>query len=321
MAGVLVLAVSVGMLGGCKEKITVDEIINISSQPVVEFGRQMDMAFADSVLTYDECKNILGFVQDGMLQIDLSGITKMEALDYNFSTTTQYGGGLDLLIDADDMEFAVEGQIRCKNDFTDEKDHIDIELGFYLVNEEDGYYLRIEMDNMNDAVRYLGTEDEFFGSGLDVSGILAEMNGKSFEEYFREIINNNIIKSKMRLEKDTVQCEGKECYVIKVDITNDMVAELINSNDNLAEILEWYSMTDIFDGITLNDLIKSAHVSCNLYYSVEDCSFVCVKADIIETVKTLSELQMIRSGWTTLGTEIEDFYILCCPRKEDVDVE
>lgn len=299
VAGALAMVLSFGMLSGCGKKVTVDEIMQKANEKSIETAKQIDTVFADSQLTYDEYKALMGLVPEGTYDVDMTGAGKVTLSQDGMSAemSGNFNADFAVQIDADEMEMAVVGEFGYGYEALGSKGNQSMELGVYLVKEEDGYYFYMQSGSDPAVKEYVGDIEELFTEPLDVSEFLAEMNGETFEKQVQTQIEENPFKDKLVLQEETMKYDGKECYVIDFDITSEMIKEVLTTNEEFANSISESGMTfeemlaeEITAGLTMDDIFNCMNFKCQYYYTTDDYSLVYFDMNMIDMAKALVDV-------------------------------
>ncbi len=330
----LATVLGVSMLGGCgNKKVTIDDIMKKNNDASVEAAKQIDVAIADSELTYDEYKALFGLIPEGTVDIDVTGVGKATLAQDGISAEMSGNFNADMVmqIDSDDMEFALTGKFGYGYEAMGAKGDESVELGVYFVKEEDGYYFYTQNGNEKAVREYVGDIEELFAEPLDLSEAMTEFEGKTFESMVQEQIAANPYKDKMVLLEETVECDGKECYVVKLDLTWDNMKQMLESNEEFKKAMEENEMTldemlavEITETMTMADIFKCMTFKCQYYYAKDDYSLVHFDIDMLDMGKGIADVvvkALEAEEGIKITTDITEFKMSCGYKEEAVDVK
>lgn len=332
MTGVLALMLSVGMVSGCGSKVTTAEITRKSNDKVLEISRYVDESFADSELDYEEYRALINLVSDSTLDVGMTGVGTMTMSKDGISVAASgdFIADFSLQLDADELEFGFDVEVGYGYDLLGTKENQIVNVGLYFVKENDGYYFYTKLDDNTIEKEYAGNLEELFATPSDVSEYVEQLNGETFENWVKTIIDNPY-KDKMILQKETVYYDGKECYVIDFDITSEMIKEILESDEEYTKYLEESGITledvlaeEIDKGLTMNDVLNSMNFKCRYYYTTDDYSFVYFEMDMKDMayslVKKIADAAVADEDYY-VTVDITDFKIFCKYKNEAVDID
>ncbi len=330
----LATVLSVSMLGGCgNKKVTIDDIMKKNNDASIEAAKQIDTAIADSELTYDEYKSLFGLINEGTMDIAVTGVGKMTLAQDGITAEMSGNFNADMVmqIDADDMEFALTGEFGYGYEAMGTKDGESVELGVYLVKEEEGYYFYTQSGDEKAVREYVGDIEELFKEPLDLSEAMTEFEGKTFESMVQEQIDANPYKDKMVLLEETVQHNDKECYVIKMDLTWDDMKQMLETNEQFKLAMEETGTSfdemlavEITETMTMEDIFKCMTFKYQYYYAKDDLSLVYLDIDMIDMAKSLAEAitkALEAEEGIKIVPDISEFKMTCGYKEEAVDVK